>query len=143
VIRLRRGDRARLQRVTRSRTTPQRVVERARIVLSSAAGESGTAICATLGVSRPTVTLWLDRYEAEGFAGLTSDRPRSGRPKRLTPADEAAIVHRTLHTKPPPARATHWSTRLMAEATGLHHSTIARIWKAHGLRRGRSLRRSP
>ncbi len=50
VIRLRRGDRARLQRVTRSRTTPHRVVERARIVLASAAGESGSAICATLGV---------------------------------------------------------------------------------------------
>lgn len=133
VIRLRRGDRARLQRVSRSRTAPHRVVERARIVLASAAAESGSAICATLGVSRPTVTLWLDRYEAEGVAGLTRDRPRSGRPKRLTPADEAAIIDRTLHTAPPTDQSTHWSTRLMAEATGLHHSTIARIWKAHGL----------
>ena len=133
VIRLRRGDRARLQRVTRSRTAPHRVVERARIVRASAAGASGTVICATLGISRPTVTLWLDRYAADGLGGLLTDRPRSGRPKRLSPADEAAIVHRTLHTKPPPDRATHWSTRLMAEATGLHHSTIARIWNAHGL----------
>ena len=91
------------------------------------------SICAILGVSRPTVTLSLDRYEAEGFAGLASDRPRSGRPKRLTPADEAAIVDRTLHTASPADRSTHWSARLMAEATGLHHSTIARIWKAHGL----------
>ena len=133
VIRLRRGDRARLQRVTRSRTAPHRVVERARIVLASAAGASGHVICATLGISRPTVTLWLDRYAADGLGGLLTDRPRSGRPKRLSPADEAAIIHRTLHTKPPADRATHWSTRLMAEATGLHHSTIARIWNAHGL----------
>ncbi len=96
VIRLRRGDRARLQRVTRSRTAPQLVVERARIVLASAAAESGSAICATLGVSRPTVTLWLDRYEAEGFGPYkrpaplrptqTPDPgPRSGDP----PADAA------------------------------------------------------
>ena len=85
VIRLRRGDRTRLQRLTRARTTPQRVVERARIVLASAAGDSGHTICAKVGVSRPTVTLWLDRYEAKGLAGLLSDRPRSGRPKRLIP----------------------------------------------------------
>ena len=133
VIRLRRGDRTRLQRLTRARTTPQRVVERARIVLASAAGDSGHTICAKVGVSRPTVTLWLDRYEATGLAGLLSDRPRSGRPKRLTPADEAAIVHRTLHTAPPAGCGTHWSTRVMAEVTGLHHSTIARVWHAHGL----------
>jgi len=130
-IRLRRGDRKRLERLTRTRTTPHRVVERARIVLASAAGDSGNTICEVLGVSRPTVTLWLDRYEAAGLAGIMSDRPRSGRPKRLTPDDEADIVHRTLHTSP--TSATHWSTRLMAEVTGLHHSTIARIWKAHGL----------
>lgn len=133
VVRLRRGDRSRLQQLTRSRTTSHRVVERARIVLASAAGESGSQICATLGVSRPTVTLWLDRYEADGIPGLLTDRPRSGRPKRLTPADEAAIVHRTLHTAPPRGHGTHWSTRVMAEVTGLHHSTIARVWRAHGL----------
>jgi transposase len=130
-IRLRRGDHRRLREVTRRRTTPHRVVERAQIVLASAAGESGATICARLGISRPTVTLWLDRYQSDGFAGLLADRPRSGRPKQITTADEAAIVHRTLHTKPP--QGTHWSTRLMAQATGYHHATIARIWQAHGL----------
>jgi len=116
----------------RSRTTEQRVVERAQIVLASAAGDSGNAICAQLGVSRPTVSRWLDRYEAEGLAGLIADRPRAGRPKRITVADEAAIVARTLETAPP--SGTHWSTRLMAQATGHHHATIARIWHAHGLK---------
>jgi transposase len=131
VLTLRRGDRRRLEQVARQRTTPHRVVERAQIVLASAAGEAGAAIGTRLGVSRPTVTLWLDRYEAAGLAGLLADRPRSGRPKVLTPADEAAIVERTLHTRPP--QGTHWSTRLMAQATGWHHATIARIWQAHGL----------
>ncbi|SRR5712692_5672755 len=130
-IHLRRGDHRRLSKVARRRTTPHRVVERAQIVLASAAGESGMTICERLGVSRPTVTLWLDRYEREGLPGLLADRPRSGRPKQITSADEAAIVERTLHTKPP--QGTHWSTRLMAQATGYHHATIARIWQAHGL----------
>ena len=129
---LRRGDRSRLERLTRARTTAQRVVERAHIVLASADGEAGNAICARLGVSRPTVTSWLDRYDADGVAGLVADRPRSGRPKQITIADEAAIIDRTLRTAP--ATGTHWSTRLMAHATGHHHATIARIWRAHGLK---------
>lgn len=129
---LRRGDRARLEALSRSRTVAQRVVERARIVLRSADGRSGLQICAELGVSRPMVTCWLDRYSVEGVACLAEDRPRSGRPKRITIADEAAIVARTLETRPP--SGTHWSTRLMAQATGHHHATIARIWRAHGIK---------
>ena len=133
VVALRRGDRRRLERLRRSRTSPHRVVERAQIILASAEGQPGSAICQQLGVSRPTVTCWLDRYESSGVAGLLTDRPRSGRPKRITPGDEAAIVERTLHTKPPREQSTHWSTRLMAQVTGYHHATIARIWRAHGL----------
>ena len=129
---LRRGDRARLDALSRSRTVAQRVVERARIVLRSADGQSGLQICAELGVSRPMVTCWLDRYSVEGIACLAVDRPRSGRPKRITVAEEAAIVARTLETRP--SSGTHWSTRLMAQATGHHHATIARIWRAHGLK---------
>ena len=132
-VALARGDRRRLERLAHARTTPQRVVERARIVLASATGQAGSAIAAALGVSRPTITLWLDRYEQDGLAALLADRPRSGRPKRITAAAEQAIIDRTLRTKPSADVATHWSTRLMAAATGLHHATIARIWRAHGL----------
>lgn len=130
-IRLRRGDRRRLQQWVNKRTTPQRVVERAKIVLASADGLSGSAICAAVGVSRPTVTQWLDRYEAEGIDALHQDRPRSGRPRRITPDDEAEIVRKTLEEKPP--NATHWSCRLMAEEVGVHPTTVSRIWRAHGL----------
>ena len=82
-VRLRRGECRRLQQLANKRTTPQRVVERAKIVLSSAQGLSGSAICAAVGVSRPTVTQWLDRYEADGIEALLQDRPRSGRPHPL------------------------------------------------------------
>jgi hypothetical protein len=78
ILSLRRGDRGRLEELTRSRTAAHRVVERAHIVLASADGEPGSAICARFGVSRPTVTCWLDRYDAEGLAGVVADRPRSG-----------------------------------------------------------------
>ena len=132
-IALRRGDRSRLEQLVRTRTTPHRVVERAQIVLASAGGAAGNTICAQLQVSRPTVSRWLDRYDADGVSGLEVDRPRAGRPKQITLADEEAIVERTLRTKPP-KEATHWSSRLMAEVTGYHHATIARIWRTHGLK---------
>lgn len=131
-IRLRRGERETLERWVRSRTSPQRLVERARIVLSSADGLPAHAIGEALDVSRPTVQRWLDRYEAEGLAGIEKDRPRPGRPRQITPQVEEEIVRKTLQEKPP--EGTHWSTRLMAKATGLHHSQIARIWKAHRLK---------
>lgn len=133
VTELRRGDRALLEQWVRARTTPRRVVERARIVLASADGLSGDAICTMLNVSRPTVSRWLDRYAADGAAGLMADRPRSGRPKRITTADEARIIDLTVRT-PPPDGGTHWSTRVMAAHVGVHQTTVARIWRAHGLK---------
>ncbi len=133
VTALRRGDRLILEQWVRARTTPRRVLERARIVLASADGHGGDAICALLGVSRPTVSRWLDRYDAEGAAGLEADRPRSGRPKQIGPAQEAAIIDATLHTTPPD-QGTHWSTRLMATQVGVHQTTVARIWRSHGLK---------
>ncbi len=131
-IRLRRGDRDTLERWLRSRTVSQRLVERARIVLASADGAPAHVISEEVGISRPTVQRWLDRYEAAGLAGIEQDRPRPGRPRRITPEVEADVIRKTLHEKPP--HGTHWSTRRMAPETGLHHSQIARIWKAHGLK---------
>ena len=119
-IRLRPWDRRELEGWVRARTTPQRRVERARIILGSAGGLPGRALAREIGVSLPTVQRWLDRYDDEGLAGL-EDRPRPGRPRStITPEVEAEVVRRTLEEKPP--RGTHWSTRLMAECMGLHHS---------------------
>lgn len=133
VTALRRGDRAVLNAWVKARTSPRRLVERASIVLASADGTPGDAICQRVGVSRPTVILWLDRYDAEGAAGLVMDRPRSGRPKTITPEQEAAIIDATLHEAPPDG-GTHWSTRRMAQCVGTHQMTISRIWRAHGLK---------
>ena len=45
-------------------------------------------------------------------------------------------MRRTLEEKPP--RRAHWSTRLMAECMGQHHSQVERIWEAHGLKSHRA-----
>lgn len=130
-IRLRDGDRKQLEHWIRTRTTPQRQVERARIVLGSADGKSGHQLADELNLSRPTIQRWLDRYEARGLEGLT-DRNRSGRPRKVDHEVEQKVVTKTTQEDPP--SGTHWSTRIMAKETGLHHSQIARIWRAHGLK---------
>lgn len=83
-----------------------------------------------LGVSRPTVIAWRERYRIGGIEALT-DQPRSGRPKTV---DEAEIIARTL--EPPPARlgVTHWSTRLLASELGIGDATVARCWRRFGLK---------
>jgi transposase len=130
-VRLRSGDRETLEQWLRSRTTPQRQVERAQIVLGAAEGLSGYALSEQLGISRPTIQRWLDRYETDGIAGL-EDQPRSGRPRKITTSVEEEVVRKTLEEKVP--SGTHWSTRLMAKETGLHWTQISRIWRAHGLK---------
>jgi transposase len=142
VLRLRRGDRAVLEEWTRSRTLQRRWGERARIVLAAAEGLSSRSIAQLYDVPRATVLLWTRRYEAEGIAGIQQDRPRSGRPRKMTADIEAAVIEKTVTETPPPEVATHWSTRLMAKPTGYTREAIgrgARETSSVVVRRGRGL----
>lgn len=105
-VELTHSERGVLEERSRSRTLPQREVERARIVLMSAAGKTNAEIQSALGVSRTKVQRWLDRYEESGSAGVRSDRPRAGGPKTITPEQEAEIVRRTLENPPQGQRNT-------------------------------------
>ena len=120
-------DRATLESWSRSRTAPAGQVERARIVLAVADGAGTTGTADLVGVSRPTVIKWRDRFAEHGMAGL-DDEPRSGRPKTI---DDAAILAATLD--PPPERlgVTHWSTRLLASQLGVGDATVARAWRKY------------
>jgi transposase len=113
-------------------TTQQRVERRSRIVLLAGEGKANHAIAAELGVSRPTVLLWRQRFEEEGPQGLLRDRPRGSGKPRLSEQKVQAVVEATLHTKP--KGATHWSVRSMAKAQDISPAAVQRIWAAHGLK---------
>ena len=85
-----------------------------------------------VGKSKPSVWRWQERYLAQGIDGLRRDATRPGRKPPLTAEKIAEVVEKTLHEKP--AAATHWSTRTMARAVGLGHTSVQRIWHAHGLK---------
>jgi transposase len=115
----------------RAKKTPQRVVMRSRICLLAADGISHNAIAKKLGTSRPTVLLWIGRFKEQGPTGIAEDAPHGPSSRRLNPKKVRAIVEATLHTTP--KDATQWSTRTMAKEKGVSHSTVQRIWDAHGL----------
>jgi transposase len=126
---LREGDRERLQSLVRSSTAPAGLAQRARIVLLAADGESNTAISAKVGVSRPTVIGWRERYQAKGLAGL-DDEPRSGRPRRI---DRAKVIAVTLAPPPDKYGVTHWSSRLLARHLKISDHSVATVWREAGV----------
>jgi len=58
-----------VETLARSGHTPQRVALRALIVLGAAEGRPNHALAKELGISRPTLLLWRQRYAEAGVAG--------------------------------------------------------------------------
>lgn len=117
-----------LEKLVRGATTPQRLAQRARIVLWAAQGHDTQHIVAGLGVTRPMVRKWRRRW-AEAEAGLRAveaqegdralqtriaevlgDLPRTGRPPEFTPEqilDIIAIACESADTASRPL--SHWT----------------------------------
>ena len=119
-------DRSTLESWARSLTVSAGQKERAEIVLAVADGSGVTGASRALGVSRPTVIKWRERFAADGVSGR-ADRPRSGRPKTI---DDSMIIAATLEAPPASLAVTHWSSRLLGRHLGISDATVARAWRA-------------
>ncbi len=127
---LRVGDERVLRGWLRSPTMSAGLVQRARIVLLAAEGESNAEVARLVGVSLPTVHSWRSRYTSGGLAAL-DDLPRPGRP---VVHDEQAIIAATLDRPPVRLGVTHWSARLLGEDLDISFATVARVWRRWGLK---------
>jgi transposase len=130
VIELTDEERSVLGSWTRRHTSAQALALRARIVLAAAGELTNGEIAASLGVSRPTVTKWRNRFAERRLQGLL-DEPRPGRPRTITDEQVERVVITTLESAP--KDATHWSTRSMAREVGMTPDAVMRIWHAFGL----------
>ena len=126
---LRSGDESRLSSLVRSSTVEAGLAQRARIVLLAAQGVPNAEIGRRVGVSRPTVIQWRNRYEAGGISAL-GDLDRSGRPPVI---DDVAVVVATLQAPPEALGVTHWSARLLGKQLGISFASVARIWREWNL----------
>ncbi|HEV2495111.1 MAG TPA: IS630 family transposase [Terriglobia bacterium] len=113
----------------RARSQPL-LARRARVVLACAEGLANNAVAKRLRCSLGMVGKWRSRFLKTRLEGLY-DEPRPGAPRKITDAQVEQIVIQTLESTP--RGQTHWSTRGLAQATGLSRMTISRIWHAFGL----------
>ena len=131
VVVLSEQERETLERWARRPKSAQALALRCRIVLAAAAGESNEEIAARLACNRNTVGKWRGRFVERRLDGL-HDEPRPGKPRTISDEDVERVIVKTLEETP--AAATHWSTRSMAQATGMSQTAVSRIWRAFGLK---------
>ena len=125
-------DRKLLRRWSRGRSTPARLVMRAKIVLRAAQGQQNKQIAAELDITEQTASRWRRRFATAGLAGIKKDAPRGGRKPKLRDRVVRKIIETT--TRQTPKDATHWSTRTLARFLGVDKMMVQRVWLANGLK---------
>jgi transposase len=135
-------DRERLTAVIGDRNRPQKHIQRARIVLLSAERLPVLTVAGQVGVSRPAVWRWQQRFAEAGVDGLLRDKTRKPGKAPLSAETVAKVL--ALPCAEPPAEATHWTGRAVARTVGVSLRAVQRIWEAHRLQphRIRTFKRS-
>lgn len=131
--------RAELRALLNGSEVSAQVATRARMVLWWFEGRKKVEIASLAGVSRPTVDLWLARFDADGVGGLL-DR-HHGAPREQVPvAIRGRILALTRVSPPAETGLSHWSSREMAafikrtEKVYVSHHYVAKLWREAGLR---------
>ena len=132
VITLTNEERTGLTKWSRGRSTPARLVLRAKIVLGAAEGRRNDEIAAELNCTRRTVGVWRNRFVEQRLEGIEQDAPRGGRIPTQRAAFEAEVIRQTTQETPP--NATQWSTRSLAKAIGCNDTLVHRVWRDNGLK---------
>ena len=108
--------RSNIDRLVRTGTHKSRTIIRARILLladespggiSLGMGKTDKEIMGFLGVSARTVDSTRQRYVEEGLDGALNEKPRPGRPPKLTGRDEAKLA--LIACSEPPEGRVRWS----------------------------------
>ena len=94
------ADRERLQAIIGDRNQPRKHIERACLVLASAEREPAQRVAAGVGVSRPTVWRWQQRYAEVGVEGLLRDKTRKPGKTPIAAQTTARVVALTCTTPP-------------------------------------------
>src|ERR1700728_3705108 len=135
-------ERDRLQSMAHRARSQPLLARRARVILGCGDGLDNQAVARKLRASLGMVGKWRARFLKDRLEGLY-DEPRPGAPRKIGDDEVEKVVIQTLESTP--RGQTHWSTRGLAEATGLSRMTISRIWRAFGLQphRTESFKLSP
>jgi len=120
-----------LEKLVRTPSTAAGLSRRARAVLLMADGVSGAEVARRCGYTTIQVSRIRRRVTEGGVPGIF-ERPRSGRPPVISSRKRAQVVAITL--RKPESGLSQWTTREVARRTGVSHTSVHRIWKAHDLK---------
>lgn len=120
--------------LTRRGTAAARVQTRARVLLLLHRGRTPDAVASALAVGVATVFNVKRRYLQEGLASALHDKPRSGKPARISGAARAKIT--ALACSAAPEGHARWSLRLLADRAvelglveAISHNTVKEVLK--------------
>jgi transposase len=119
------AEREQLLRWVKTKTSPQRLVMRSRIVLLAGEGHGVSEIARRLSVAPATVRLWCERFHRRGVGALEKDAAGRGRRPGMDMRVVVAVL-RAMLTTPPKAV---WTARSLATAAGTSVSTVWRVWQ--------------
>ena len=123
-------ERAELERLVRTHTTPKRMAERAQIILWGAEGQTNVEIAKRLRTRVARICKWRTRFVKEGLEGLL-DEPRSGQPRKYTAETERTILRKI--DEPPPKGYAQWNGRLLGERTGIPDYEVWAVLRKRGI----------
>lgn len=132
-VQLTQNDRDYLETLVSKGKLKARSYRRALGLLELDRGKTYTVVAETLGVALPTLSFWAAQYREKGLEML-EDRPRSGRPIKISGDQRAKIT--ALACSEPPAGYARWSLRLLADKVvelgyceAISHTEVASILK--------------
>ena len=110
-----------LETISKSRTQPERAVERSKVLLKFHEGKSISQIARDLGTNRPKVERTIDKAFAFGIHAALKDLPRSGRSRKISSAERTWILSLAC-SKPLDYGYPHelWTQQLLAEYIRRH-----------------------
>ena len=124
-------ERQQLEAWLRASSTEHRLVQRARIVLESAAGKMTKEISRDITMRPATVSKWRLRFSEQRVAGLT-DAPRGRGRRKYDESTEKRILS-TLDS-PAPEGYAMWSGKLLAKSLGdVSDDQVWRVLRKHGI----------
>ena len=133
-------ERQELERISRSRTAPQRQVERARIILGLQEGERVVNVAQQVGRSVATIYNQVQQFNARGLDFL-ADLPRSGRPETYSEEERGRlIVTAKTHPQQLGQAFGYWTLDRLTEYMNeqqhipISRSQIANVLEAEGIR---------
>ncbi|WP_407657110.1 IS630 family transposase [Mastigocoleus testarum] len=125
--------------IVRKGSSSARAIRRAHTLLMASEGKTDKTISSTLHISIPTIERTRKQFCTESLETTLKERPRSGKPPKLTSTAEAYLIATTCSN--PPSGYGRWTLKMLADrlvslevVDAVSESTVFRTLKKNELK---------